>query len=159
MPHRTPPRASSAPAPVLGACAVAIQVMLGGAGLSGAAPAAAQSAAGGPAAALPEVTVTQRREAIDEAPPAYAGGQVGSGARLGILGNAPVLDTPFSVTSYTAQAIENEQARSVADVIAMDPSVRMASARSNINEDITIRGFAVPSGDFALNGMFGLTPY
>ncbi|ADU97882.1 TonB-dependent siderophore receptor [Alicycliphilus denitrificans BC] len=159
MPHCTPSRASSAPAPVLGACAVAIQVMLGSASLSGAVPAAAQSAGGGTAAALPEVTVTQRREAIDEAPPAYAGGQVGSGARLGILGNAPVLDTPFSVTSYTAQAIENEQARSVADVIAMDPSVRMASARSNINEDITIRGFAVPSGDFALNGMFGLTPY
>ena len=109
--------------------------------------------------ALPAITVTGQREAIDEAPPAIAGGQVGSGARMGILGNASVMETPFSVTSYTAQSIENEQARSVADVVAMDPSVRMGTARSNLNEDITIRGFNVPSGDFALNGVFGVTPY
>ncbi|MGK6306119.1 TonB-dependent receptor [Variovorax sp. DT-64] len=108
---------------------------------------------------LPAVTVSGSREAMDEAPPAIAGGQVGSGARMGILGNAPVMDTPFSVTSFTAQAIENDQARSVADVAAMDPSVRMGSARSNINEDLTIRGFTVPTGDFALNGVFGLSPY
>lgn len=112
-----------------------------------------------PAQALPAITVTEQRTAIDEAPPAIGGGQVGSGARMGILGNASVMETPFSVTSYTAQAIENEQARSVADVVSMDPSVRMGTARSNLNEDITIRGFNVPSSDFALNGVFGVTPY
>lgn len=110
-------------------------------------------------ATLPAVTVSGEREAIDEAPAALPGGQVGSGARMGILGNTPVIDTPFSVTSYTSQAIENEQARAVSDILANDPSVRMGSARSNINEDITIRGFNVPTGDFALNGMFGLSPY
>jgi len=124
---------------------------------AGADPAAPGEAAA--AATLPSVTVSDHRNAMDEAPPAIRGGQVGSGARMGLLGNTSIMDTPFSVTSYTTQAIENDQARSVADVVAMDPSVRMASARSNINEDITIRGFAVPSGDFALNGMFGLTPY
>ncbi len=134
--------------------------MCGGAALAQAADGAA-AAPGEPAAAetLPSVTVTDHRGAVDEAPPPAPGGQVGSGARMGILGNAPVMDTPFSVTSYTTEAIENDQARSVADVVAMDPSVRMASARSNINEDIIIRGFQVPSGDFALNGVFGLTPY
>ena len=110
-------------------------------------------------ATLPAVTVSGERGAIDEAPAALPGGQVGSGARMGILGNTPVIDTPFSVTSYTSQAIENEQARAVSDILANDPSVRMGSARSNINEDITIRGFNVPTGDFALNGMFGLSPY
>src|SRR5690606_12263320 len=108
---------------------------------------------------LPAVTVTGAPVALDEAPAPIAGGQIGGGARMGILGNAPVMDTPFSVTSYTAQTIENEQARSVADVATMDPSVRMGSARSNINEDLTIRGFSVPTSDFAFNGMFGLTPY
>ncbi|UJB65796.1 TonB-dependent receptor [Acidovorax sp. YS12] len=121
--------------------------------------AAAQDSSAPTAAQLPTVTVTQERESIDAAPPARAGGQVATGARMGILGNASVMDTPFSVTSYTAEAIANEQARSVADVVAMDPSVRMSSARSNINEDIAIRGFTVPTGDFALNGMFGLAPY
>jgi len=108
---------------------------------------------------LPAVTVTGAPTAMGEAPVPMAGGQIGSGARMGILGNTSIMDTPFSVTSYTAQTIENEQARSVADVASMDPSVRMASARSNINEDLTIRGFNVPTGDFAFNGMFGLAPY
>jgi len=107
---------------------------------------------------LPTVKVTEGRRALDAAPPAAPGGQVASGARMGLLGNAAVLDTPFSVTSYTAQQIENTQAHSVADVLAADPSVRMATARSNINEDLTIRGFQVSSSDFALNGLFGLTP-
>jgi len=107
---------------------------------------------------LPAVKVTQARNALDAAPPAAPGGQVASGARMGLLGNASVLETPFSVTSYTAQQIENTQAHSVADVLAADPSVRMATARSNINEDLTIRGFQVSSSDFALNGLFGLTP-
>lgn len=123
------------------------------------APFAQAAEADAPAATLPDVTVTQQRDTIDAAPPARPGGQVGSGARLGLLGNVSVLDTPFSVTSYTAQTVQDTQARSVADVTAADPSVRMASARSNITEDLTIRGFPVPSGDFALNGMFGLTPY
>lgn len=64
---------------------------------------------------------------------------------MGVLGNTAVMDTPFSVTSYSAQVIENNQARSVADIAAMDPSVRMSSARSNINEDLTMRGFRSPA--------------
>ncbi|CAM3512133.1 TonB-dependent receptor [Bordetella sputigena] len=121
----------------------------------------AQTETSAPAAitVLPTVTVTSAPVALDEAPAPIAGGLIGGGARMGILGNTSVMDTPFSVTSYTAETIENEQARSVADVATMDPSVRMSSARSNINEDLTIRGFNVPTADFAFNGMFGLTPY
>jgi iron complex outermembrane receptor protein len=144
----------------LKALALAARLAMGGAGalcLAGAALAQAQD--GSAEARLPAVTVTSGPEALDAPPPAFAGGQVGSGARMGLLGNAAVMDTPFSVTSYTAEAIANEQARSVADVIAFDPSVRMSSARSNINESLSIRGFDVPSSDFALNGLFGLTPY
>lgn len=110
-------------------------------------------------AVLPSVTVTEHYATMDEAPEAAPGGQVAKGARLGILGNVSVMETPFSVTSYTAQTIANEQARSVADLMAADSSVRMASSRSNINEDLTIRGFPVASSDFALNGMFGLLPH
>lgn len=119
----------------------------------------ANEAAPAATATLPLVTATEQSDSIDAPPPAIRGGQVGRGARMGILGNASVMETPFSVTSYTAQTIENDQARSVADVLSADPSVRMGSARSNINEDITIRGFSVPSSDFALNGVFGVTPY
>lgn len=135
--------------------AVAELALCSGAVLAQTAPAPAEPMA----PALPPVVVSGQQDAIDQAPPAAPGGQVGSGARVGILGNMPVLETPFSVTSYTAEAIRNDQAQSVADVVSRDPSVRMASARSNINEDLTIRGFNVPSSDFALNGLFGLSPY
>src|SRR3546814_5931677 len=136
--------------------ATAVKRALAGSAALYATTVAAQEAA---TTLLPAVTVSGTREAMGEAPPPIAGGQIGSGARMGILGNTSIMDTPFSVTSYTAQTIENEQARSVADVATLDPSVRMGSARSNINEDLTIRGFTVPTADFALNGMFGLAPY
>src|SRR5690606_31829103 len=141
---------------------VAIKCVLTGGGVAFyAATATAQTTAPDTASisVLPTVTVSGAPEALGEAPAPIAGGQIGGGARMGILGNTSIMDTPFSVTSYTAQTIENEQARSVADVATMDPSVRMGSARSNINEDLTIRGFSVPTSDFAFNGMFGLTPY
>lgn len=34
-------------------------------------------------------------------PPAYAGGQVARGGRLGLLGNVDMMDTPFNATNYT----------------------------------------------------------
>src|SRR5690606_22674262 len=87
---------------------------------------------------LPAVTVTA---AADGLPAAYAGGQVAKGGRLGLLGNSNFLDTPFNQTSYTAETIEDQQARSLSDLLVNDPSVRLASARTNINEDFSIRGF------------------
>ena len=43
----------------------------------------------------------------------------------------------------------------MADVTAADPAVRMSSARTGIGEGLVIRGFDVPSGDYAVNGLFG----
>ncbi|OZI77297.1 TonB-dependent receptor [Bordetella genomosp. 12] len=60
-------------------------------------------------------------------PEAYAGGQVARGSRMGVLGNTDVMDTPFNTTSYTAELMENQQALTVADVLANDPSVRTVS--------------------------------
>ena len=111
----------------------------------------------GAATTLPTVTVTG--EADNGLPGAYAGGQVAKGGRLGLLGNTNFMDTPFNQTSYTAEVIEDQQARSLSDLLINDPSVRLASARSNINEDFSIRGFTVASQDVALNGMYGLMPF
>lgn len=105
---------------------------------------------------LPAVTVTA---AADGLPAAYAGGQVAKGGRLGLLGNSNFLDTPFNQTSYTAETIEDQQARSLSDLLINDPSVRLSSARTNINEDFSIRGFTVASQDVAFNGMYGLMPH
>lgn len=94
------------------------------------------------------------------APPApYAGGQVASGASLGMLGNRSVMDTPFNQTSYTAQLIQNQQARTIRDVLANDPSVRVIQAAGGGADSLFIRGFYYDSGDYGLNGLYGIAPY
>lgn len=106
---------------------------------------------------MPTVNVTAQSD--DGLPPAYAGGQVATGGRVGLLGNTNFMDTPFNQTTYTAELIEDQQARSLSDLLINDPSVRLSSARTNINEDFAIRGFTVSSSDVALNGMYGLMPF
>lgn len=91
-------------------------------------------------------------------PAAYAGGQVARGGRLGLLGNVDIMDTPFNATNYTQAVIQDQQARSVADVVQNDPSVRVARGFGNFQELYVIRGFAVNSDDLAYNGLYGLLP-
>ena len=57
---------------------------------------------------------------------AYAGGQVARGGRVGLLGTRDLMDTPFSITSYTNELIQDRQARSVGDVLQNDAGVRAA---------------------------------
>lgn len=95
---------------------------------------------------------------IGNLPPAYAGGEVARGARLGMLGNRDFMDTPFNVTSYTSALIENQQARTLQQVLENDPSVRMATSAGHIRENFRIRGFPVLGSELALNGMYGLAP-
>lgn len=92
-------------------------------------------------------------------PPAYAGGQVATGASLGLLGNRSVMDTPFNQTSYTAELIENQQARTIRDVLANDPSVRAVQPAGGGADGLFIRGFYYDSGDYGLNGLYGIAPY
>ena len=91
-------------------------------------------------------------------PAVYAGGQVARGGRLGLLGNVDIMDTPFNSTNYTSALIQDQQARSVADVVQNDPSVRVARGFGNYQELYMIRGFPVGSDDTAYNGLYGLLP-
>lgn len=112
----------------------------------------------GRATILPEVKVSAEAERPVDLPVPYAGGQVAKGARLGLLGNRDVMDTPFNITSYTAQLIEDQQAKTVADVLSNDPSVRFTTSGSHAVENFRLRGFDVHSSDLAINGMYGLAP-
>lgn len=91
-------------------------------------------------------------------PPPYAGGQVAEGARVGLLGALDTMDAPFSVTSYTEALIRNQQARSVADVLQNDPTVRVTKGFGNFQELYVIRGFPVYSDDMTYNGLYGVLP-
>ncbi|MGJ7495129.1 TonB-dependent receptor [Variovorax sp. RT4R15] len=88
----------------------------------------------------------------------FAGGQVARGGRVGILGNQDIMSTPFSSTSYTNELIQDQQAKSVADVLLNDPSVRQARGFGNFQELYVVRGFPVYSDDVAYNGLYGMLP-
>ncbi|WP_170941535.1 TonB-dependent receptor [Bordetella genomosp. 7] len=104
--------------------------------------------------------ITVQGQADPEALPAPApGGQVAAGSRLGILGNRSTMDTPFSTTSYTSQLIQEQQARTVGDVLLSDPSVRTTTNNGHMYEHFTIRGMNVDGADMGFNGLFGVMPF
>ena len=77
---------------------------------------------------LPEVKVQSKKLKESKLPETYAGGQVARGASIGVLGNQDMMDVPFSFTSYAAETIENQQARTIADILQNDASVRSGQA-------------------------------
>lgn len=107
---------------------------------------------------LQEVVVSDQAEAIGGLQKTYSGGQFARGGSLGILGITDLMNVPFSTTNYTSELIENQQALSVADVVMNDASVRPLTSRGGFGDDFQIRGFTVPNGDIAMNGLFGLSP-
>ena len=95
----------------------------------------------------------------DVDPPAsYAGGQVASGTRLGILGNLDFMDTPFNATGYTTQYMEDIQAKTLQDVLVTDPTVRFQYPQGAMVESMYIRGFTYNINNSSLNGMMGMAP-
>ena len=110
-----------------------------------------------PGATLAAVTVMANADASEELPKAYAGNQVARGARLGVLGTTDVMDAPFNITSYTAKTIEDQQARSVAEVLGRtDPSVRLDFGEGTSVDALFIRGFPVVNDELSLNGLPGI---
>ncbi|MND70631.1 Ferrichrome receptor FcuA precursor [compost metagenome] len=88
----------------------------------------------------------------------YGGGQVARSAHLGVLGERPIEDVPFSVVSYTAKTIEDQQARTLGDVLLNDSSVRQSAGFGNFSQVFTIRGLPLQTDDIAFNGLYGVLP-
>jgi len=112
-----------------------------------------------PRSVAPVPYLTPSTGTLGAPPAAYAGGQVATGGSLGLLGNRGVMDTPFNQTNYTAELIKNQQARTIRDVLANDPSVRVVQAAGGGADTLFIRGFYYDSGDLGLNGLYGIAPY
>ena len=121
--------------------------------LLGAAPALAQQQDA--PTTLSDIVVTGSQVAL---PPAYAGGQVARGGRVGLFGALNAMDTPFSSTSFTEKLARDQQARSVGDVLQNDPAVRLTKGFGNFQELYVIRGFPVYSDDMTYNGLYGVLP-
>lgn len=90
--------------------------------------------------------------------PVYAGGQVARRGSQGLLGSRDFMETPFSMTTYTSQTVKNQQARTLGDLIASDPSVRTTNPAGGRFEQFTIRGFSLFNSDVAYNGLYGILP-
>lgn len=110
-------------------------------------------------ATLAPLTVTAGAELAGTNPKVYAGKQTARGGKMGILGNKDFLDTPFSTTSYTSELIADQNAKTVADVLQNDPSVRYTTPIGHMVENFYIRGFLVTADNMALNGLYGVAPY
>lgn len=118
-----------------------------------------ESGKAGTVTKLPMIKVQGNAEkGPDELPGAYAGGQQARGGRVGLLGNKDLMDTPFSITSYTAQTIRDQQARTVTDVTLNDASVRSINPPSGRFEQFSIRGFTVLNSEIAFGGLYGIVP-
>jgi iron complex outermembrane receptor protein len=108
---------------------------------------------------LEETTVDGIDRRSGSLPPVYPGGQVASGARLGMLGNTDVMDAPFSISSYTSAMIKDQQAVTVGDVLERDSSVRSTGQTGGIVDSFFIRGFPVGEGnlgELAFDGVYGV---
>ena len=109
---------------------------------------------------LSETMIEGKTVAPSALPPAYAGGQVASGGRVGLLGNKDFMETPFSTISYTEKYIEDVQAQNITDVIAAtDPAVFSNGLTGTHSENYSIRGFASNISDVSFGGLYGMAPY
>lgn len=135
----------------------------------GAAPAWAQTAstdanADGKASAVPAAAEVATLPAVtvkgDASMPAYAGGQAGTGGRMGFLGDKDFMETPFSTITYTDKFIADQQARDIQGVISKtDPTVFTSGIAGEALESYSIRGLPSEVGDVTVNGLPGMAGY
>ncbi|MCU4182134.1 TonB-dependent siderophore receptor [Bosea sp. BH3] len=117
-------------------------------------PAMAQDASAANPVVLPTIEVSGERPG--DLPQPYAGGQVAQGGSLGILGTTSVMNTPFSTVNFTEKLIQDQQARTAADTLINDSSVRMTTGSNGFDDTFQVRGFQVNSQDTGFNGLYGL---
>ncbi len=90
--------------------------------------------------------------------PAYLDGQVAHGGRLGMMGEQKAMDVPFNVIGYTAKLVQDQQAKTVADVVSNDAGVQTVQGYGNFAETYRIRGFNLNGDDMLLSGLPGVLP-
>lgn len=111
-------------------------------------PALAQDSSAAPVQTNDDIIVTAQQ----------AQKQVVSDGTIGVLGSKDAMSTPFSVTTYTAQLILDQQSETIGDVLENDPAVRTTYGSGNQSELFVIRGFALNGDDVSIDGLYGVTP-
>jgi iron complex outermembrane receptor protein len=112
------------------------------------APAAAQAQETAPGSTEEIVVTAQRNNQT----------QVRRSGQVGILGDKPAEDVPFSVRSYSEAMIYNQQPQTLGQVLENDPTIRTSYGFGNASEQFVIRGYTLFGDDVALDGLYGITP-
>ncbi|MRS90044.1 TonB-dependent siderophore receptor [Enterobacteriaceae bacterium RIT714] len=94
----------------------------------------------------------------DQLVPAFLDGQVANGGRMGMLGQQNAMDVPFNIISYTSKLVEDQQARTIADVVANDAGVQSVQGYGNSAESYRIRGLKFDGDDMTFGGLSGVLP-
>ena len=81
---------------------------------------------------------------------------VGADTTFGALGERAVLDTPFSVASFTDDLIRTTAAVSLKDLLIRDPSARSEVNAAGYRDQVSIRGFGVVNQAILYDGLPGL---
>lgn len=84
--------------------------------------------------------------------------EVTRGGAVGVLGDKDAADVPFSIKSYNAALILNQQPQTLGQVLENDPSVRTTYGFGNAAEQFVVRGFTLYGDDVGYNGLYGITP-
>ena len=94
----------------------------------------------------------------DQLVPAFLDGQVANGGRMGMLGQQNAMDVPFNIISYTSKLVEDQQAKTIADVVANDAGVQSVQGYGNSAESYRIRGLKFDGDDMTFGGLSGVLP-
>lgn len=90
--------------------------------------------------------------------PAYLDGQIAHGGRIGMLGEQKAMDVPFNVIGYTSKLVQDQQAKTIADVVNNDAGVQAVQGYGNYAETYRIRGFKLDGDDMTFGGLPGVVP-
>ncbi|QYU69481.1 TonB-dependent siderophore receptor [Leptolyngbya sp. 15MV] len=78
--------------------------------------------------------------------------------RAGVLGDKAAEDVPFSLRSYNAALILNQQPQTLGQVLENDPTIRTTTGFGIAGELFVIRGFALAGDDIGYDGLYGIMP-
>lgn len=100
------------------------------------------------------LTIGSNAETVDvNVSETKANGEIATVAQAGILGTLNESDLPYSVSSYTAQLVLDQQAQTESDVLRNEVGIQEGNGRYSEDQYMTLRGFVLDPGQSLLNGM------
>ena len=76
----------------------------------------------------------------------------------GVLGNKAAEAVPFTIRSYNAALILNQQPQTLGQVLENDPTIRTTTGFGIAGELFVVRGFLLAGDDIGYDGLYGIMP-